>query len=290
MKTYHDIIGDGGSGVSQQVRAQRTRIATALSGVRYRLAIGSGKGGVGKSTLTFHLAEALRARGLDVALLDADLNGPSLARLAGVGNIAPLPGASGALLPKTKSGVTVFSMGSVLPQDGSLEFDSVARGDSHTWRATREFALLTEVMGAIEWGRRDLLLVDLPPGADRTVQYAEFLGSEFAFLLVTVPSELSREVVRRSVTALTRTSNRVLGYVENMSGYYCVDCKKVKPLFPSSAEVDLGTPKIGSVPFDPELARLCDAGRSLAEGSDSPVALAMNQIAEKVIRSLEALP
>ena len=84
MKSYHDIVGDGGSRILEQVAEQRTRIADGLAGVRHLVAVGSGKGGVGKSTLTLHLADALRARGLRIAILDADFNGPSQARMAGV--------------------------------------------------------------------------------------------------------------------------------------------------------------------------------------------------------------
>src|SRR5512132_1426870 len=84
VKGYHDIVGDGGSRVLEQVAEQRARITDGLAGVRHLVAVGSGKGGVGKSTLTLHLAGALRARGLRIAILDADFNGPSQARMAGV--------------------------------------------------------------------------------------------------------------------------------------------------------------------------------------------------------------
>ena len=124
-------------------------------------------------------------------------------------------------------------MGSLIPESEALEFESAAHGESHTWRATREFALLGEILGSFEWGALDLLMFDLPPGAERTVQYADFLGPRTSFLLVTIPSEVSRGVVARSVAALSKGPNRVLGYVENMSGYYCRDCNAIKPLFDS---------------------------------------------------------
>ena len=140
------------------------------------MAVGSGKGGVGKSTLTLHLAGALRARGLRIAIMDADFNGPSQARMAGVQGAFVVPGSERVALPRTRNGIAVFSMGSVIPESEALEFASTAQGESHTWRATREFALLSEILGSVEWGALDVLMFDLPPGAERTVQYADFLG------------------------------------------------------------------------------------------------------------------
>ena len=129
-------------------------------------------------------------------------------------------------------------MGSLIPESEALEFESAAHGESHTWRATREFALLGEILGSFEWGALDLLMFNLPPGAERTVQYADFLGPRTSFLLVTIPSEVARGVVARSVAALSKGPNRLLGYVENMSGYYCRDCNAIKPLFVSPEPFD----------------------------------------------------
>jgi ATP-binding protein involved in chromosome partitioning len=242
MKGYHDIVGDGGSRVLEQVAGQRGRIADGLARVRHLVAVGSGKGGVGKSTMTLHLAGALRARGLRIAILDADFNGPSQARMAGVQGALFVPGSHKVALPRTRNGIGVFSLGSLIPESEALEFESAARGESHTWRATREFALLTEILGSFEWGALDLLLFDLPPGAERTVQYADFLGPRTSFVLVTIPSEVARGVVARSVAALSKGPNRLLGYVENMSGYYCRDCNAIKPLFGSSERFDAAHP------------------------------------------------
>ena len=286
MKGYHDIVGDGGSRILEQVVEQRNRIAEGLAGVRHLVAVASGKGGVGKSTLTVHLAGALRERGLRLAILDADFNGPSQARMAGVQRALLVPGTHKVALPRSENGIGVFSMGSVIPESEALEFDSTAHGESQTWRATKEFALLGEILASFEWGTLDVLMFDLPPGSERTIQYADFLGDRTSFLLVTIPSDVSRGVVARSVVALSKRSNRVLGYVENMSGYYCRDCDAIKPLFGSSESTTLGIPCLGSVPFDPELARHCDQGLPLAELRETPVGLAINQIAERVLESL----
>ena len=287
MKKYYDIVGDGGSRVLEQVAEQRSRITDGLAGVRHLVAVGSGKGGVGKSTLTLQLAETLRARGLRVAILDADFNGPSQARMAGVRDGVFVPGSHKVALPRTASGIGVFSMGTVIPETEALDFASTARGESHTWRATREFALLGDVLGAFAWGELDLLFFDLPPGAERTVQYADYLGPRASFVLVTIPSAVSRGVVARSVAALAGNGSRALGYVENMSGYYCRDCGTVKPLFPSTSQTEtLGLPCLGTVPFDPELAGHCDRGERGA-WAGTPVGDALDPIAERLLHALE---
>jgi ATP-binding protein involved in chromosome partitioning len=287
VKRYQDIVGDGGSRVLEQVAEQRTRITDGLAAVRHLVAVGSGKGGVGKSTLTFHLADALRARGLRIAILDADFNGPSQARMAGVQDVLFVPGSDKVALPRTTSGIGVFSMGSLIPESESLNFESAARGESHTWRAMKEFALLGEILGAFEWGTLDLLMFDLPPGAERTVQFADFLGPRTSFVLVTIPSEVARGVVARSVAALSKGSNKVLGYVENMSGYYCRGCNAVKPLFNSGrGALPHGIPCLGTVPFDPELAEHCDRGTPLADRIDTPVGRALDDIAQQLLDRL----
>jgi ATP-binding protein involved in chromosome partitioning len=293
MKGYHDIAGDGGSRILEQVAEQRARITDGLAGVRHLVAVGSGKGGVGKSTLTLHLAGALRARGLRIAILDADFNGPSQARMAGVQEAPFIPGRHKVSLPRTSDGIAVFSMGSVISESESLEFATTAPGESQTWRATREFALLGEILASFEWGALDLLLFDLPPGAERTVQYADFLGPQTAFVLVTIPSEVSRGVVARSVAALSKGPNRILGYVENMSGYYCRDCDAIKPLFEEPASpkrlregATLEIPCLGTVPFDPELARHCDQGIPFAELPDTPVRHALDHVTGKLLETL----
>lgn len=290
MKTYYDISGDGGSNIVQQVEEQGRRITDALAGVGHLVAIGSGKGGVGKSTLTRHLALALATTGWRVAILDADLNGPTQARLAGLGAIPLIPRDDGrVLLPRDPQGVGVVSMGTLVPESEAVDFSSVAEGDSHIWRATREFALLGQLLGSMEWGELDALLFDLPPGAERTFQFAEALGPRTAFVLVTLPSDLARGVVSRSAAALARTANPVLGLIENMKGYYCSDCASTKPLFPDRGDVEVDLPLLGSVPFDPELAELCDRGGSILDAPESGAAKAIMAIAGAMRERLEGL-
>jgi ATP-binding protein involved in chromosome partitioning len=288
MKTYHDIVGDGGSRVAEQVEAQRSKITANLAGVRHLVVVGSGKGGVGKSTLSMQLAAALRARGDRVAILDADLNGPSQARLGGLRDVPPIPGENGLALPRTATGIGVISIGSFVPESRHLEFDRVTRGESHTWRATKEFTVFGDLLAGVDWGELDFLVVDLPPGAERTFQFAEYLGERAAFVLVTVPSDLARGVVARSLAALADTDVRVVGYLENMKGYFCPDCGTIKPLFPETGGVPLDVPCLGAIPFDPELAARCDDGRAALDNDDGPAFRAVRDAAAAIRRELES--
>lgn len=297
MKTYHDIAGDGGSDVLGQVDAQRRAIGRALAGVGTVLAVGSGKGGVGKSTVTMALAQSLIATGQRVAILDADFNGPCQARLAGLETAPWLPGPNGLSLPRRPDGLGVASFGSLLADDQPLDFQTVSHGEQQTWRGTREFALLGQLLGSVDWGELDLLLVDLPPGAERTVQYAEFLAplrERVAFVMVSVPSDIARGVVARSLTALQRacgeTGGRFLGTVENMAGYLCPGCGEIQPLFPGTARSGEELPgrHLASLPFDPALAALCDAGWPVDERSAATHAA--DALAETVLGLLAPVP
>lgn len=286
LKGYHDIAGDGGSNVLGQVAERRSRIEGNLADVRHVVAVGSGKGGVGKSTLALQIALALRKEGGETAILDADLNGPCQARLAGLDASPPVPGERGMAMSRSRHGIGVVSMGGLVPESRAVDLDdAVAEGDSWVWRATREFSVLDELLIGVDWGRLDFLLVDLPPGAERMAQYSRYFGPRCSFVLVTVPSDLSRGVVSRSAAALAKSSARVLGYVENMKGYFCDECRSVRPLFPGGASVDLRMDHLGSVPFDPALAEASDLGAALP--LDRPSLAAIRDVALRVRRGLE---
>jgi ATP-binding protein involved in chromosome partitioning len=212
------------------------------------------------------LACALHELGNAVSILDADLNGPCQARLGGLQDRILVPGEHGARVPTTRSGIGVVSTGSWIPEPRAVELETVATGSSHTWRATKEFTLLRGLLAGMDW----------------IVQYAELLGPEALFVLVTIPSDMARGVVARSIDALQRSPNRILGYVENMDGYYCADCERVKPLFPTPRQVKLDLPCLGSVPFDPELASLCDRGSSVEDAPELFSRQPVRRIAEEL--------
>jgi ATP-binding protein involved in chromosome partitioning len=287
LKGYRDIVGDGGSDIVRQVVEHRARIDRAVAGVRHVVAVGSGKGGVGKSTLTYQLACALAERGSRAAILDADLNGPCQARLAGVGDVPPVPRAGdGALeLPRDRHGIGVATMGSFVPESVPVEFDSIAAGAAHTWRATRELTFLGQLLGAVAWGELDWLLVDLPPGTERTEHAVELLGERASVVLVTLPSAVAGGVVARTVRALDAAGRPAAGYVVNMRGYCCPGCGGIEPLFPE-VDHDFGIPCLGNVPFDPRVAAASDRGLSL--DAAGPAGRAVRDIAARLTHVLDA--
>jgi len=152
LKTYSDLSGDGGSQVIDQVIALKETITQRLAGIKRILTVGSAKGGVGKSTLCMQLGLEMNRRFGAVALLDGDLNGPSLARLAGLRDATIVPGPQGLIVPKTEAGLGVLSLGSLIPETQNLDFDNVAPGESQIWRATREFTLLSDFLARTHWG------------------------------------------------------------------------------------------------------------------------------------------
>ncbi len=287
MKNYYDIPGDGGSNILDQVAGRKSTIDENMGSIRHLVAIGSGKGGVGKSTLSMQLASAWRAKGMSIAILDADFNAPAQACLGGVSDAALIPTLTGVSIPRTSEGIGVLSMGTLMPDREPLDLDAAAPGDSHIWRATKEFTILAQLLATIEWGELDVLLVDLPPGTERTIQHAEFFGPKMSLVLVTVPTALARGVVARCASGLENAGARTLGYIENMSGYYCAECKSIRPLFSSKDAVPFDLPFLGGVPFDPKLAELSDSGESLSNYPELACAKAVRDIADRIYQELE---
>jgi len=285
MKQYKDIVGDGGSGIVSQVEAQQRRLAERLALVRHVVAVLSGKGGVGKSSVTANLASVFVRDGLAVGVLDADLNGPSIAKMLGVrGRSLPMT-ADGVLPPETVHGIRVMSMDLLLPSDETpLTWDAPTQAEAHVWRGNMEANALREFFADTAWGRLDLLLVDLPPGADRLTTVVGLVPRLSGAVVVTIPSEVSHLVVRKSVSLAREAGAPILGLVENMAGYVCEACGAVGPLFqgPGGEQVaaEAGVPFLGRIPFDPRVAVAGDRGMPFVlEHPDSPAAQALVQIA-----------
>jgi ATP-binding protein involved in chromosome partitioning len=285
MKRYRDIVGDGGSNVVGQVGAQLERLRRRLASVRFIVAVVSGKGGVGKSTLTGGLACAFTLDGWRVAVLDADLNGPSMAKILGArgrrlevtaGEVEPPAGALG---------VRVMSMDLLLPSDASpLVWDAPTQAEAHTWRGTMEANALREFLADTAWGTLDLLLLDLPPGTDRLATVVSLVPGLAGTILVTIPSDVSQLIVKKSITVARESGAPVLGLVENMAGLF------PGPDVPGLA-AETGVAFLGAVPFDRELAAAADRGDPFVKTrADSEAARALRGIARRVRETLERAP
>ena len=283
MKRYRDIAGDGGSDIVGQIAEQQRRLSARIAAIRWTVAVVSGKGGVGKSAVSANLATALALGGWRVGVLDADLNGPSMAKMLGVRGRRLQITAGGVEPPATAQGVAVMSMDLLLPTDDApLTWEAPGQEESHTWRGAMEANALREFLADTAWGALDALVIDLPPGTDRLATVAAIVPKLSGTVIVTIPSEVSHLVVRKSITVAARTGAPILGLVENMTG-----------LFPATDAAALaastGIPFLGSVPFDPALALAADRGDPfVASAPDHDAARALTQIASEVRRTLES--
>lgn len=293
MKTYSDIVGDGGSDVSGQVEARSRRLEARLAEVGFVVAVMSGKGGVGKSTVAAHLADALAATGRAVGLLDADLNGPSLGRITGASALTIDAAASGVRPALTQDGLKVMSIDFFLDAETSpVVWDAPTQRSAYAWRGLREVATLHELVADTDWGALDYLIVDLPPGADRLPTVADVLPRLDGALVITIPSAVSMAAVGKSVRFVREhLDTPLLGIVENMTARVCPHCGRKDELFPEGSldrlSDELRLPILARIPFDPALAAASDAGRSfLRQHPERAAARALSELAERVSTNL----
>lgn len=288
IRTYHELEGGDASDLGGQVRQQMEKVAHRLRDVRHVVAVMSGKGGVGKSLVAVAMAAAAGAAGRAVALLDADLNGPTAARMLGVAD-RPLRIEAGAVVPpEGGEGVAVMSMALLLEEGAPLEWRE-PDAESFVWRGAQERGALREFLADVAWGRRDLLVVDLPPGPQRLVELAELVPGLAGAVAVTVPSSASRDSVERSLALCRQRGIPLLGIVENMSGYRCSGCGRRGPLFPGSAGEELAeafqVPLLARVPFDPEAGACAESGdpiRLLSTAAGASVTEAAAAVSERL--------
>ena len=264
MKTYHDIVGDGGSDIPGQVARREARVRARMASIAHSVAVMSGKGGVGKSAVTANLAAALAMLGHRVGVLDADINGPCMARMLGVRGEALRLGEDGVQPAAGPLGIKVVSMDLLLPRAAApVEWDAPAPPHPHTWRGALEATALEEFLADTAWGELDFLLVDLPPGPERWAGLHGLLPQCDGVIAVTIPSQVAQLTVQRSVISAQRLKARLLGVVENMCHYLCPQCGASQPLFPAAGEAQaaaLSVPVLARIPFDPRLAACCDRG------------------------------
>lgn len=263
IRTYGEVEGGDRSDLAGQIGEQRRRVALRMAGVDRVVAVMSGKGGVGKSLVAAAMAGAWSAEGLRVGLLDADLDSPTSVGLLGARGASLEVGEEGAR-PTTAGGVRLVSTALLLDPDGPLRWEGPDE-ESWVWRGAQERGVLREFLSDVDWGRLDVLVVDLPPGASRFEQLAGLVPDLAGAVAVTLPSAAARDSVRRSMELARERGVRLLGIVENMAGYACPGCDVPRPLFSGDAGRTLSdafdVPLLGRVPFDPGAAEAADDGR-----------------------------
>ncbi len=238
----------------QSPQQQEPGVAARFNRVDRVLAVMSGKGGVGKSSLAALLAVGLRRQGKRVGVLDADITGPSIPRMFGLREPPPM-GPVGILPVETPSGIRVMSINLLLPDED----------EAVIWRGPLISGAIQQFWGDVLWGDLDVLVVDLPPGtSDAALTVLQSLPVS-GILLVTSPQDLAGMVVRKAARMAEHLGVPILGLVENMAYVTCPKCgEQIEAFGPSQAlhtAAALGVPVLARLPLDPELARLCDNGQ-----------------------------
>lgn len=249
--------------------------STLLSGVLNTIAVASGKGGVGKSTVSANLAVALMRTGARVGLMDADVYGPSIPKLMGAGG-AQQQTESGKMIPPERYGIKIMSMGFFLP-----------KGDAVIWRGPMLHKMVQEFLGRVEWGELDYLVIDLPPGTgDVQLSLCQSIPLTGA-VIVSTPQDLALEVASKAIVMFKKLKTPILGIVENMSYYHCSHCGQRDDIFghggAREASEKAEIPFLGEIPLDARIRVGSDEGRPVAlEPADSPLARAFHEVAGRL--------
>ncbi|HEX2055293.1 MAG TPA: Mrp/NBP35 family ATP-binding protein [Nitrospiraceae bacterium] len=271
--------------VVQQITDQMRQVQARMAGIKNKLVVMSGKGGVGKSMTTVNLGLAFARRGAKVGLLDVDLNGPCVPRMLGLHGRTLTMTPDGAVPPTGPLGIKVASMDFFLDATSPVRWKG-PMDLSPVWLGLMEMNVIREFLADVIWGDLDYLLADLPPGAaaDKPPVMAGFIPDLAGAIVVTTPSEVASDVVQKSVTYARDMGIRVLGIVENMSQYRCPTCGAENELFEGNTQSmceALDVPLLGRIPFDRRLARTFDKGEPLLD-ADYPTIQRYQDIVERV--------
>jgi Mrp family chromosome partitioning ATPase len=253
--------------------------------VRHKIAVISGKGGVGKTLVTVNLAVTLaHEKGAGkIGLLDADIHGPCVPKMLGLKGSRLEPGLPGIFPVYSDGGIKVVSMAFLLPNDDSPVI----------WRGPIKMGAIKQLLSEVAWGELEYLLVDLPPGTgDEPLTVLQLLPDADGVVIVTIPSEVSGDVVRKAVTFARMLNVPVLGIIENMAGLVCPHCEEEIEVFPGGVgrrvAEDMGVPFLGSIPIDPGISGDSDCGKPFVEEHpDSVAAKAFGEIVKKIIEVVE---
>ncbi len=278
--TVRERLADEGIEASLSARYERPDAAAEqpLAGVKNIIAVSSGKGGVGKSTVSVNLAAALAARGARVGLFDADVYGPDVPRMIGSTD-QPQVTADEELIPPTKHGIKLMSMAFLSGED-----------DPVIWRGPMVHKVLTQLWDDVAWGDLDYMVIDLPPGTGDTqltmLQTIPVTGA----VVVTTPQQVAIDDARRGLEMFGRHDTVVLGIVENMRGFRCPDCGSEHDIFGAGGGEELAgdtdLPFLGGIPLDPDIRTGGDEGAPIALDAESPTGTAFRELGGAVANQL----
>jgi len=252
----------------------------AIPGIKNLVAVASGKGGVGKTTVAVNLALALAKLGYKVGLLDADVYGPNVPIMLG-STAEPTATAQQRIIPVVAQGVKMISMGLLNPGDKPV-----------IWRGPMLHSVITQFLRSVEWGELDYLIIDLPPGTGDVqltlIQTVAVTGA----VVVTTPSAVALADVRKAIEMFRQVSVEVLGVVENMSTFACPHCGKPVDIFGhgegAKTAIEYGVPVLGEIEIDPRIRLGGDSGKPVAaQGEAAPAAQSLYRVAKAVAARLE---
>lgn len=252
------------------------RVAEKLAGIKHRIMIMSGKGGVGKSTVAINLGAAFALQGLDTGILDADIHGPNVPKMLGV-DTTPIVGIENSIRP-----VEAYPHLKLI----SMAFFIGNPDNPIVWRGPLKHSAIQQFVSDVEWGELDYLIIDLPPGTgDEALSSAHVLKNVNGSIIVTTPQDVALLDSRKAVNFSQTMGIPVIGIVENMSGLDCPHCGKAIPLFKigggEKAAMELRVPFLGRVPIDPDVVEDCDIGVPVVIAHPkSPVGEAFQKVAE----------
>lgn len=253
-----------------------------IPGVKNLIAVASGKGGVGKTTVAVNLALALAKMGHKVGLLDADVYGPNVPIMLGSTD-EPMATGAQRIIPVQAQGIKMISMGLLNPGDKPV-----------IWRGPMLHSVITQFLRSVEWGELDYLVIDLPPGTGDVqltlIQTVAVTGA----VVVTTPSTVALADVRKAIEMFRQVNVEVLGVVENMSTFTCPHCSKPIDIFGhgegSKTALAYGVPMLGEIEIDPRIRLGGDTGNPVAaQGESAPAAQSLYRIAKAVTARLDAV-
>ena len=264
--------------VRKQVDDEMLR--SRMSKIRHKIAVISGKGGVGKSLVTVNLAMALAIKGRNgrVGILDADIHGPCVPKMLGLKGVRLQSGPPGVFPALGPLNMKVVSMAFLLPSDDAPVI----------WRGPLKMGAIRQFLSEISWGDLDYLLIDLPPGTgDESLSVLQLLPEMEGVIIVTIPSEVSQDVVKKAVSFARKMGVPILGIVENMSGMLCPHCGETIEVFSKGGgervAEEMDVEFLGSIPLDPRISADSDEGTPfVVSHPDSTASKAFMRIVEQI--------